>query len=202
MDLISFLQKGGVSVYILLILSIVSWAVIVERLLNLRKGKFLPKGIQEVSTLVARGDLEAAIKLLSLDLSEGAKILQSLLEKYKEGKDRELLLKNLEFELSLLVPKLERNIPLLSAIASLSPLVGLLGTIIGLIKVFSAFSAAEMNQGLNLLSMGISEALISAATGLTVAIPSLLAYWLFKIYANSILDELEGQIVQVLRVLK
>lgn len=202
MDLISFLQKGGVSVYILLILSIVSWAVIVERLLNLRKGKFLPKGIQEVSTLVARGDLEAAIKLLSLDLSEGAKILQSLLEKYKEGKDRELLLKNLEFELSLLVPKLERNIPLLSAIASLSPLVGLLGTIIGLIKVFSAFSTAEMSQGLNLLSMGISEALISAATGLTVAIPSLLAYWLFKIYANSILDELEGQIVQVLRVLK
>ncbi|MGB9874483.1 MAG: MotA/TolQ/ExbB proton channel family protein, partial [Hydrogenobacter sp.] len=96
----------------------------------------------------------------------------------------------------------EKNLALLSTIASVSPLIGLFGTITGLIKVFSAFAVAQTEQGVALLATGISEALISAATGLAVAIPALLAYWIFRIMGNSILDRIEQELAETLRVLK
>ncbi len=97
---------------------------------------------------------------------------------------------------------MEKNLLLLSTIASTSPLVGLFGTITGLIKVFSAFATADPNRAINLLSAGISEALVSAAVGLAVAIPSLVAYWLFRIWGNNILDKIEEEVYELLRLLK
>ncbi|MEZ0361544.1 MAG: MotA/TolQ/ExbB proton channel family protein [Hydrogenobacter sp.] len=201
--LFSLLQKGGFAVYVLLFLSLVSWALIIERLVNLRSGSILSKSVKDVRSLLAGGDIEGALKLLSLDNSPAGGILYRMLEEYKSGKvDRRTLLTDLSFEVSLLVPKVEKNLALLSTIASVSPLIGLFGTITGLIKVFSAFAVAQTEQGVALLSAGISEALVSAATGLAVAIPALLAYWLFRILGNSILDRVEAELSEALRVLK
>jgi biopolymer transport protein ExbB len=163
----------------------------------------LSKSVKDVRSLLASGDVEGALKLLSLDSSPASQILYRLLEEYKEHKvDKRLLLSDLNFEVSLLAPKVEKNLALLSTIASVSPLIGLFGTITGLIKVFSAFAVAQTEQGIALLATGISEALISAATGLAVAIPALLAYWIFRIMGNSILDKMEQELAETLRVLK
>ncbi|SNZ13525.1 MotA/TolQ/ExbB proton channel family protein [Hydrogenobacter hydrogenophilus] len=201
--LFSLLEKGGFAVYVLVFLSLVSWALIVERLFNLRFGSMLSKSVKDVRSLLASGDVEGALKLLSLDNSPASQILYRLLEEYKEGKaDKRILMSDLSFEVSLLAPKVEKNLALLSTIASVSPLIGLFGTITGLIKVFSAFAVAQTEQGVALLATGISEALISAATGLAVAIPALLAYWIFRIMGNSILDRIEQELTETLRVLK
>ena len=204
MDMIfDLLQKGGFAVYVLLFLSLVSWALIIERLINLRAGSILSKSVKDVKSLLAGGDIEGALKLLSLDNSPAGGILYRMLEEYKGGKvDKRTLLNDLSFEVSLLVPKVEKNLALLSTIASVSPLIGLFGTITGLIKVFSAFAVAQTEQGIALLAAGISEALVSAATGLAVAIPALLAYWIFRIIGNSVLDRVEAELSEALRVLK
>ncbi|MGC8852328.1 MAG: MotA/TolQ/ExbB proton channel family protein [Hydrogenobacter sp.] len=201
--LFSLFEKGGFAVYVLVFLSFVSWALIIERLFTLRFGSMMSKSVRDVRSLLASGDIDGALKLLSLDNTPAGQILYRLLEEYKEGKaDKRMLMSDLSFEISLLAPKVEKNLALLSTIASVSPLIGLFGTITGLIKVFSAFAVVQTEQGIALLATGISEALISAATGLAVAIPALLAYWIFRIMGNSILDRIEQELAETLRVLK
>ncbi|MFN3870038.1 MAG: MotA/TolQ/ExbB proton channel family protein [Aquificaceae bacterium] len=200
---IELLQKGGLAMYPLLFLSIVSWAIILERLLSFLTSKYKGKVIKDVKLLLAKEDVEGAIKLLSVDNSHMSLILKDLLEKYKEGKlTKDGMIKALDFELSLLAPKLEKNLALLSTVASVAPLIGLFGTITGLIKVFSAFALSDPETAIPLLSKGISEALVAAATGLAVAIPALLAYWLFKIWGNNILDSLEEEVFEIIRMVR
>ncbi len=197
------LQKGGFAMYPLLFLSVLSWAVIVERVFNMRGSTYTSKLIKDVKPLVAGGDIEGAIKLLSTEKCFTANLLKDMLQEYKEGKvNREDIIKVFDLELSLIMPRLERNLPLLSTTASVAPLIGLFGTITGLIKVFSAFATADPEQAMILLSKGISEALVAAATGLAVAIPALVAYWLFRIWGNSILNRIESEVFEVLRVLR
>lgn len=189
--------------YPLLLLSLLSWAVIVERVMNLRSSSYRSRSLRELKPLLAGKDLEGAIKLLSTDNSHMGVVLRELLEGYREGKlSKEDMLKNLDLEISMLVPRLEKNLALLSTVASTAPLIGLFGTITGLIKVFSAFAVANPEQAMVLLSKGISEALVAAATGLAVAIPALLAYWLFRIWGNGILSKIEEEVFEVIRVLR
>ncbi|HCO39359.1 MAG TPA: MotA/TolQ/ExbB proton channel family protein [Aquificaceae bacterium] len=200
--LINLVQKGGLAIYPLLFLSILSWAVIVERLMNMRPSNYRSRSFKDLKTLLAGGDIEGALKLLSTDSSHMAVVLKDLLQSYKEGKiKKEDIIKSLDFEISLLVPKLEKNLAILSTVASVAPLIGLFGTITGLIKVFSAFSVADPETAMPLLSKGISEALVAAATGLAVAIPALVAYWLFKIWGNNILSKIEEELFDMVRVL-
>ncbi len=200
--LISLLQKGGLAMYPLLFLSVLSWAVIVERLMNMRPSNYRSRSFKDLKTLLASGDIDGAIKLLSTDSSHMAVVLKDLLQSYKEGKiKKEDIIKSLDFEISLLVPKLEKNLAILSTVASVAPLIGLFGTITGLIKVFSAFSIADPETAMPLLSKGISEALVAAATGLAVAIPALIAYWLFRIWGNNILNKIEEELFDMVRVL-
>ncbi len=197
------LQKGGLAMYPLLLLSVISWAVIVERIFHMRASVYMSRSFRDLKPLIAGGDIEGAIKLLSTDNSHTANLLREMLQDYKEGKlSKEDMIRNFDLELSLLVPKLEKNLPLLSTTASVAPLIGLFGTITGLIKVFSAFATANPEQAMVLLSKGISEALVAAATGLAVAIPALIAYWLFRIWGNNILNRIEGEVFEIIRMLR
>jgi Biopolymer transport proteins len=181
---------------------VVSWAVAIERLINLRYSNFLSKNLKEAKSLLRNGDLDGAIKLLSLDTSLGSKALLRVLEDFKSGKvPKNGLTEALRTEIDLLVPKVEKNLALLSTIASLSPLIGLFGTITGLIKVFNAFSINQSETALNLLASGIGEALVAAATGLAVAIPALFFYWVFRVWGSSILNRLEEELLEFVRLL-
>lgn len=201
--ILDLIQKGGLAMYPLLFLSLLSWAIIIERLINLRSSHYLGVSIKDLKLLLASGDTEGALKLLSTNNSYIAILLRNIFQSYKESKKtEEEILRLLDFELSLLVPKLEKNLALLSTIASVAPLIGLFGTITGLIKVFSSFAIADPETALPLLSKGISEALVAAATGLAVAIPSLIAYWLFRIWGNSLLNRIESEVAEVIRILR
>ncbi len=200
--LFALIQKGGFVMYPLIILSLISWAVIVERLVNLRGSLYIPKHTDQVKSLLAGGDLEGALKVLQLEGSVGGRILAHILHSHMEKRSKDEVVREVDLELSLVVSRLEKNLPILSTIASVSPLLGLFGTITGLIKVFSAFAITQLEQGMTLLASGISEALIAAATGLAVAIPALLAYWVFKVMAGNIMDRLEDHIAEVVRLLR
>jgi biopolymer transport protein ExbB len=198
----ALLKTGGLVMYPLLLLSVVSWAVAIERLINLRSSNFLSKNLKEAKNLLRNGDLDGAIKLLSLDTSLGSKALLRVLEDFKGGKvPKNGLTEALRTEIDLLVPKVEKNLALLSTIASLSPLIGLFGTITGLIKVFNAFSINQSETALNLLASGIGEALVAAATGLAVAIPALFFYWVFRIWGSNLLNRLEEELLEFVRLL-
>jgi Biopolymer transport proteins len=198
----ALLKMGGLAMYPLLFLSVVSWAVAIERLINLRSSNFLSKNLKKAKGLLRSGDLDGAIKLLSLDTSLGSKAILRVLDDYKSGKvSKNRLTEALRTEIDLLVPKVEKNLALLSTIASLSPLIGLFGTITGLIKVFNAFSVNQSETALNLLASGIGEALVAAATGLAVAIPALFFYWVFRIRGNSLLNRLEEELLEFVRLL-
>ncbi|MCI4458940.1 MAG: MotA/TolQ/ExbB proton channel family protein [Thermocrinis sp.] len=198
----ALLKTGGLVMYPLLFLSVVSWAIAIERLINLRSSNFLSKNLREAKSLLRNGDLDGAIKLLSLDTSLGSKAILRVLEDFKSGKvPKNGLTEALRTEIDLLVPKVEKNLALLSTIASLSPLIGLFGTITGLIRVFNAFSINQSETALNLLASGIGEALVSAATGLAVAIPALFFYWVFRIWGSNLLNRLEEELLEFVRLL-
>jgi biopolymer transport protein ExbB len=198
----TLLKTGGLAMYPLLFLSVISWAVALERLINLRSSNFLSKNLKDAKSLLRNGDLEGAVKLLSLDTSLGSKAVLKVLEDFKGGKvPKNELTEALRTEIDLLVPKVEKNLALLSTIASLSPLIGLFGTITGLIKVFNAFSINQSETALNLLASGIGEALVAAATGLAVAIPALFFYWVFRIWGSSLLNHLEEELLEFVRLL-
>ncbi|MFN3471965.1 MAG: MotA/TolQ/ExbB proton channel family protein, partial [Aquificaceae bacterium] len=128
--LINLLEKGGLAMYPLLFLSVLSWAVIVERLINMRSSNYRGRSFKDLKTLLVGGDIEGALKLLSTDSSHMAIVLKGLLQSYKEGRiKKEDMIKSLDFEISLLVPKLEKNLAILSTVASVAPLIGLFGTI-------------------------------------------------------------------------
>jgi biopolymer transport protein ExbB len=198
----ALLKTGGLAIYPLLLLSVISWAVALERLINLRSSNFLSKNLKEAKNLLRNGDLDGAIKLLSLDTSLGSKAILRVLEDFKSGKvPKNGLTEALRTEIDLLVPKVEKNLALLSTIASLSPLIGLFGTITGLIKVFNAFSINQSETALNILASGIGEALVAAATGLAVAIPALFFYWVLRIWGSNLLNRLEEELLEFVRLL-
>ncbi len=197
------IRKGGIVMYPLLILSVVSWVLIVERLMNLRASRFLPSNLGEVKILLQKLDVDGAYKVISLNKDIFSRSVALVFEEYLKGnRSRSELGAILERELSGIVPAVEKNLMLLSAIASIAPLLGLFGTITGLIKVFTAYSAVQMEEATRLLSAGIAEALTAAATGLIVAIPALFAYWVFRGLGNDVIEKVEKEARDILSLLE
>ena len=201
--ILELIEKGGIVMYPLLLLSVISWVFILERLLNLRLSAFLPKNLNEIKVLLQKGDVEGAQKVLSINDDAFSSALSLVLDEYIKGNRRKAdLMALMEGELSGVVPAVEKNLMLLSAIASLAPLLGLFGTITGLIKVFSAYASVQTEEALRLLAAGIGEALTAAATGLIVAIPALFAYWIFRNMGNDILNKIEREARDILNLLE
>ncbi len=201
--ILELIRKGGIVMYPLMILSVVSWVLILERLFNLRASKFLPPNLSEVKLLLQKLDVDGAYKVVSLNRDTFSRALALVFEEYLKGnKSRSHLSTILERELSGIVPAVEKNLMLLSAIASIAPLLGLFGTITGLIKVFTAYSTIETQEAARLLSAGIAEALTAAATGLIVAIPALFAYWVFRGLGNDVIDKVEKEARDILSLLE
>ncbi|WP_461832537.1 MotA/TolQ/ExbB proton channel family protein [Aquifex sp.] len=201
--LLSWIEKGGMVMYPLLLLSILSWYVIIERAFNLRFRNLIPQNLNELKTLIQKGDYESAHKIASVTDHPFTRAISVVLEEYLKGrKEKGYLIQLMEAELSDIVPKVERNLPILSTTASVAPLLGLFGTITGLIKVFQAYSLTSHEQAINLLAKGISEVLVAAATGLGVAIPALIFYWIYKVVGNTILERIEKEAKEIINSLE
>jgi len=192
-------QSGGWLMVPILLCSMIAFAIIVERSWALQTRKICPSDL--VATI---WKLEKQKKLNPSEIarlreeSPLGKILAAGLVNIRH--EREVMKESIEETGRQVVNELERYLNTLGTIASITPLLGLLGTVIGMIKVFAAITTAGVGDPA-VLAGGISEALITTATGLSIAIPSLIFYRHFRGKVESLVCIMEAESIKMVEVL-
>jgi len=198
--MIDVLWKGGVLMIPILLCSVIALGIIIEKMITLRQNRVIPyETLRKVEVLLRERDLSGAASLCKKNPSVMTRVLYTAL--IHKDKDRSELKEIIEDAGRHEVPVLERYTSLLGTIASISPLLGLLGTVTGMIKVFNIISFEGVGHP-QALSGGISEALITTAAGLAVAIPTLVFYNYFMTKGESLVVELEKNSLRMLGLLK
>ena len=179
--------------------SVIAVAIISERLWTLRVGRVLPRHlVAQIWNWVRNNELNATTLH---DLRSGSplgRILAAGLVNLRH--DREVMKESIQDAGRHTVLELERYLNTLGTIAAIAPLLGLLGTVIGMIKVFTAITTQGVgNPGA--LAGGISEALITTAAGLSVAIPSLMFYRYFRGRVNMLVARMEQEATKMVEVM-
>ncbi|HEX9920956.1 MAG TPA: MotA/TolQ/ExbB proton channel family protein, partial [Candidatus Methylomirabilis sp.] len=184
MGVIKLLVKGGVMMIPLLICSVVSLTVIIERFLfwHRIRSKDLP---ERVLQLVELGQFEEALNLASQERNPILQVLAAGIE-HRNPSPTEAMEASALAE----VPLMKQYLPALDTIVTLAPLLGLLGNITGMISSFGIMSLAGIGQP-HAITGGIAEALIATATGLTVAICTLIPYNFFLSKSERRVEEIE-----------
>ncbi len=178
MSLIDILVKGGVLMIFIGLCSVIAVAVVIERWWTLRKVQINTAAfILQVKNLLLKDRIEEAIALAKRTPGPVAKITKAAIEKH--DRPREEIKEAIEAAGKAEVFQLERNLGALGTVAAISPLIGFLGTVTGMIRAFMQVQAQAGNVDASVLAGGIWEALITTAAGLTVGIPALIFYnWL------------------------
>jgi biopolymer transport protein ExbB len=196
-DLIS---KGGVVMYPIILCSIIALGVFLERLWVLRRKNIIPgEFIRDVEEQVKNQKISEAIFLCQDDPSSIAKIFLAGLK--NAGRGMWLVKEAIEEMGGREGVILEKHVGILSTIANLTPLLGLLGTVSGMIKTFNVISLQGVGNPA-LLAGGISEALITTATGLCVAIPTLVCYRILKDKAEALIFEMEENSLKIIEIIE
>ncbi len=182
-------KAGGWPMVPLLLLGVLALAIVLERFWTLRRNEVLPPGLgQEVRNWAARGKLDPShIQSLRANSPLGA-LLAAALE--ARNRPRDQIRERIEDAGRHLVHRMERFLNALGTIASAGPLLGLLGTVIGMIQMFLGIldhGVGDVNQ----LAGGIGKALVCTATGMIVAIPALMFHRYFKGRINGYVIEME-----------
>ena len=187
--------KGGIFMYPIIFCSIVALAIFLERLWVLRRKNIIPQDfINNVEGLLKKQKISEAVFLCQNDISSIAKIFLAGLRSTQKG--MWLVKEAIEERGSREATILEKNVDILSTIANLTPLLGLLGTVSGMIKTFNAISVQGIGNPAPLAG-GIAEALITTATGLCIAIPTLVCYRFLKDKASSLIFEMEENSIRL-----
>ena len=182
------------------ILSMVALAIIIERLWSLRSKNFLqPATVQTLSGLLASNKFRGAVEYCRRHPGPFTGLVTALVENRQAPYDE--LKQILEDTGRLELMGLQRGLPALATIVAGAPLLGLLGTVIGMIKIFAVVATA--GSGITeQLSAGISQALITTATGLVIAIPALFTHSYLESRAVGILSDIEAQILDFLHLVR
>lgn len=189
-DLVNYFQQGGPVMWPLLIFSILTATFIIERWLALRRAKInVNEFLSKVrKSLLVNRDVRAAIKVCEENKGPVASVVKAALLRY--GHAKEDIEKNIESAAVFESGRLERGLMVLSSSANVSPMLGFLGTVTGMIKSFATLAAAGLSNP-GAVAAGISEALITTATGLFIAIPAQLAYNYFMSRINKFMRDIE-----------
>jgi biopolymer transport protein ExbB len=184
-------KAGGWPMVPLLLLGVVALAIVLERFWTLRRNEVLPPGLgQEVRNWAARGKLDPGhIQSLRANSPLGA-LLAAALE--MRNRPRDQIRERIEDTGRHLVHRMERHLNALGTIASAGPLLGLLGTVIGMIQMFLGILDHGMGD-VTQLAGGIGKALVCAATGMVVAIPALIFHRYFRGRINGYVIEMEQE---------
>jgi biopolymer transport protein ExbB len=170
-----FLAKGGILVVPILLCSVVALAIFLERLIYFSRVRIRDFGlVKEVAEHVSRGDSARAMDLARKNKSPLARILASALEVI--GSDRETFETVIVHSTQEAVRDLSRYLQVLATIGSITPLLGLLGTVIGMIKAFMVIQQMGGKVNAAVLAGGIWEAMLTTALGLAVALPTMIAH--------------------------
>jgi biopolymer transport protein ExbB len=195
----SFIVKGGPVMIPILLCSVVSLAIIIERFINLREDKVIPKDFfNRIKGLLLEGHINEVLSICSKSNKPIAKIIEAGIMKYYFGRDE--IKEAIEDAGRHEIVYVEKYLNILSMIAGVSPLLGLLGTVSGMIKMFNVISAGGIGQP-HQLAGGISEALITTAAGLTVAIPTLVFHNIFADRADRLTLKMEKSSIELTEIL-
>jgi len=198
--MIELIVKGGVFMYPIIFCSIVALAVFIERILLLRRKKIIPDDfIRQVEELIKKEKFSEAVFLCQNNLSSISKIFLAGLKNAKKG--MWLVKEAIEERGSREALILEKHVSILATIANLTPLLGLLGTVSGMIKTFKVISVQGIGNPAPLAG-GIAEALITTAAGLSVAIPTLVGHRFLKDKANTLVFEMEEDSIRIVDLME
>lgn len=183
------IQKGGIVMYPIILLSVIALAVFLERLISLRKEKYVPKAFYEqLVSLLKKRNINEAVEICKANKSALARISETIITNTDLPLSR--LLEVAEETGRSEASKLDKFLPSLQTVVAIAPLLGLLGTVLGMIKIFDVI-ALQGTGSAEALSSGIAEALITTAAGLVVAIPAQIFYFIAKARADAIGAALE-----------
>lgn len=195
-----FLHKGGPLMGLLLVASVLAAAVFFERLLYLRRVTVpVDDFLRGLANLIRRGQLgEAQLECRGLSVPVARVVHAAILRHDLPRADlKEIVQEAGQLE----VPRLERHLTLLSVIVQTAPLVGLLGTVTGMIRAFTVVSAGGGNVSAGALSAGIYTSLLTTAAGLVVAIPAGVAHAYLSARVDALLRELERAGIEIVNLL-
>lgn len=200
MSIIEVFNKGGVLVYPLLILFFWGVAIIVVKWFALRRENIIkPGAVQQVESLLLAKKIPEATAYCKKNAAPMTRILEAAI--LNHDKNEADLKEILEEAGRQEVPKIRGQLTTLGTIASVAPLLGLLGTVLGMISVFSELSQ-DANVNASALAGGISEALITTACGLGIAMPTLAFYNYFTSLVQNLIVEIEKVSLHMIAVLK
>lgn len=190
---------GGWLMIPIVLCSIVSLGITVERFWTLRQEKVAPRHlVAQIWHLHKNKQLDAErISILRKSSPLGRVLAAGL---FNMNHAREVMKESIEDTGRQVVQELERYLNTLGTIASITPLLGLLGTVIGMIKVFAAITSHGVGDA-GVLAGGISEALLTTAAGLSVAIPSLMFYRYFRGRVDSLVLKMEEEALKLIEVI-
>ncbi|MEC9488265.1 MAG: MotA/TolQ/ExbB proton channel family protein [Halanaerobium sp.] len=195
------LLQGGPMMIPLIICSVIAVGTILERFFYLRRvNQIDQKILDQVEMSLLRGETTNAVRLLkgrkdpvarifSAGLASASKNLQEIENKIRVAGEEE-------------IKNMEKNLSILDVIATVAPLIGLLGTVLGIIDSFNILAAMRGMAAPQQLSSGIAEALITTATGLVIAIPCMLIYSYFTSRVDKAAHEMNKWTVHLISILK
>ena len=197
--MLEIIQSGGWMMVPIIIASVLALAITVERFWTLRPGKIAPPDLlSQVWGWMKNKQLDSAKIRTLKDSSPLGNVLAAGLINSRHG--RQIMKESIEEVASHEIHEMERYLNALGTIAAVAPLMGLLGTVIGMIKVFAEIMAQGTGQA-NLLAGGISEALITTAAGLVIAIPALICHRMLQRRVDEIVVYMEQEALKLVDVL-
>jgi biopolymer transport protein ExbB len=197
--MLEIVKSGGWLMLPIIICSVISAAIILERLWMLQMSRVLPKNLtRQVWEWVRQNKLNHQhIESLHEGSPLGEILAAGLANRHR---DREIIKESIQDAGRQVVHELERYLNPLGTVAAVTPLLGLLGTVIGMVKVFAAITSHGVGDP-TVLAGGISEALITTAAGLSVAIPSLIGYRYLRGRVDALAVRMEKEAITLVEAL-
>lgn len=193
------IQAAGWPIWPLILTSIIGVAIILERFWSLRKSQIIPDGlIVEIKTMIKQHNFEDNKVNILKNSSPLGDLLAVAIGKRKDSV--EVIKSALDERAGIIVHNLERYLGVLVTIATVAPLLGLFGTIIGMVELFSSFTSS--GHDVAVFARGISIALYNTAGGIVVAVPAMIAYRFFRSKIDNYLNEMEHYAIQIIEILK
>ena len=202
--MLEIFQSGGLLMWPLLICSIIALAIVAERFWSLQKRNVAPADLlKQVLDHEKENRISDDLLKLLVNSSPLGRLFAVGLVNRDHG--REIMKEAIEEEGNIVVHELDRYLNTLGTIAAITPLLGLLGTVIGMIQVFTSITPEVMSQGIGdptVLAAGISKALITTAAGLSIGIPALMFHRYFKGKVHALTVEMEQESVRLVEIIQ
>jgi len=197
---LELIKAGGLLMWPILVCSVISLAIIIERFWSLQQKRIAPKHlVTQVWQWAKVGHLDnRRIQNLRISSPLGRILAAGLVNRAHE---REVMKESIEEIGRQVAHSLDRFLNTLGTIASITPLLGLLGTVIGMIKVFAVITTHGVGDA-SILAGGISEALLTTAAGLSVAIPTLMFHRYFRGKVNDLVMTMEQEALKMVEVMQ